>query len=270
MEAHVDRLSLPLPQGKGLKYSSRKQECWAEDICNGYVCCISSLPQGELGKENEPRWGPAPQGEDTTPYRWPLEPPVVSTGTANPARGPTAFDGVTSSRAGLREKYDAQQAALAASTPGVGADGGGAGAAAGTAGGGGAADAKGPVRGLLDLARACGTERADLLALDSRELAEWLEQLEAAGTVALDVLSVSLIKRQHAAGRSGQVAVQPQLQAQQHQLQAQQQVYYRVSAQAQPVATTWAALHAWISANAQFLTAPVQVWNGAAWVDFQA
>lgn len=109
-----------------------------------------------------------------------------------------------------------------------------------------------------------------MLALDSRELAEWLEQLEAAGTVALDVLSVSLIKRQHAAGRSGQVAVQPQLQAQQHQLQAQQQVYYRVSAQAQPVATTWAALHAWISANAQFLTAPVQVWNGAAWVDFQA
>eukprot|EP01047_Picozoa_sp_COSAG01_P102199 COSAG01_NODE_31823_length_590_cov_21.089613_1_plen_159_part_10 len=157
--------------------------------------------------------------------------PVPPTGTANPARGPTAFDGVTSSRAGLREKYDAQQAALAASTPGVGADGG-AGAAAGSAGGGGAADAKGPVRGLRELARACGTERADLLALDSGELAEWLEQLQAASTVALDVLSVSLIKRQHAAGRSGQVAVQPQLQAQQHQLQAQQQVYYRVSAQA--------------------------------------
>jgi hypothetical protein len=96
--------------------------------------------------------------------------------------------------------------------------------------------------------------------LDSGELVEWLRQLQVAGTVALDVLSVSLIKREHADGQSGQLAVQPQLQAQQW----QQQVYYRLDAQqAQPGRASWADLQAWMRRTQ---TAVVEVWNGAQWV----
>ena len=111
---------------------------------------------------------------------------MVSTGTENPARGPTAFDGVTSSQRGLREEYDKTQATLLASTPGNSANGAGL-----------APSKSEPVRSIAALAHATGTERADVLALSSVELEEWLQELKTSKSVALDVMSVAVIKREH-------------------------------------------------------------------------
>eukprot|EP01047_Picozoa_sp_COSAG01_P058821 COSAG01_NODE_6981_length_3405_cov_8.399879_2_plen_748_part_00 len=61
-----------------MNYLTPHLEAWGQEIVNGGVCPVSSLPKGEPGKLDEPNWGlPPPHCPNPHTYRWPmLKPPT--------------------------------------------------------------------------------------------------------------------------------------------------------------------------------------------------